>query len=419
MMSPARPHSRHLVLVTSNPVRTGGMQKFTRDLVRATLASGWRVTVALSGEDIYTEDAGASAPRLSVAKVDWVDAGMAGDRRFTWKAVWDRYRWFRRARADVALFVQSSNTPFRAAVAGAYLARVPVVTTHRTMPAVIPHVPSRRHLFGLLRGVGLHRRLLVLKTWLTAAMARTVVYNSHAVCRGYEADYRYPRRKGCVIPNAVQMESVPPAPACEQVRIGFVGRLGYEKRVDILLRAVASLKSSRPVQVAIHGDGPERASLQQLAGELGIADRVAWCGVTNDLPAAYAHLDIVALCSPRESSSNMVLEAMAAGKAVVVSRVGGLPELVGYSRGGLCVPAEDVAALASALRRLVEDESLRSSLGEAARESARTRHHPGRIAASWHDVLARAAGSSQQAPAAETVIDFIPPKSAAGLQAGG
>ena len=394
----------HLALITHNPVRIGGMQTFTRFLVRTAIAAGHRVTVAVSGEDIYEPWHGL---RLCVERVDWIDENRAGDREYHLSRVRERRRWFARIRPDLALFVQSSNTPFRASVLGARCAGVPVITTHRTMPYVIPPTGSRRHFFGLVPGIGLHRKRLIARTWLTAALASRIVYNSEAVRTAYEADYRYPRHKGVVIPNAIDAEHLAivaaetfghaprssahtkkhgtraDARAASSTRpvIGFVGRLGREKRLDILLRAASSVPA--PANVVLCGDGPERPTLEQLAAELGMGGRVEFRGETSDVAAAYAGMDIVVLTSPREASSNMILEAMAAGQAVVVTCVGGMPELVANGRCGLVVPPLDVDALRDALYRLITDEPLRREIGRRAAEHVRARHAESRVAAAW------------------------------------
>lgn len=410
----------HLTLVTAHPVRMGGMEKFGRFVARAALSAGWPVTVALSGEDIYSELAESGNGQLSVDRVDWIDATFAGDRRYQWPLILQRRKWFRRTRPDVALFVQSSNTPFRAAIAGAWLAGVPIVSTHRTLPWPVEDPPIGRHLFGLIPGLGLHRRKVIRKTWLTARLARYVVYNSRQVQQVYEREYLYPHNKGRVILNAVDSprnETTEANAAPAAVRIGFVGRISKEKRLDVLFRAVAALRAKRRVVIRLHGDGPERESLTMLANELRIADRIEWHGPTGNVGPAYRECDLVVLCSPRESSSNMILEAMAAGKPVIVTDVGGLPELIDHGRCGLCVPPADVQALTAALARLVEDDRLRADLGMNAQIKAQAKHNPTSIAAAWLEILREAAGLVQHRGADTQSLSSLPPGTLDGLPA--
>jgi glycosyltransferase involved in cell wall biosynthesis len=374
------------------------METFCRFLADTALAAGWRITAALSGENIYDALRTPYGQRIQVEAVNWLDSTCAGDREYDWTRIRERRAWFRRIQPDVAMFVQSSNTPFRSAIVGARLAGVPVISTHRTMAWPVERVPSRRHCFGLLPGIGLHERRAVFKTWLTALLASRVVYNSADVRSGYETLYHYPPCKGIVIPNAVCPPAAGsrPSSAHRYVTIGFAGRLGADKRLDVLLRAVAGMRS-RDVRVAVYGEGGEQAALAGLADELGIAGRVDWRGVTQDRWSAYADMDIVALCSPRESSSNMVLEAMAAGKAVVVSQAGGMPELVEHGRCGLCVPPLQIEALTQALDALVSNAELRCRLGERARSKAVHDHDSRAIGRQWMSLLSEAA---RLAPAA-------------------
>ena len=374
-----------LALVTANPLRIGGMQTFTRFLAETACSAGWQVAVALSGENIFHGIGGS----LDVRHVDWVDTDLAGDRRYCLRTILARRRWFREHRPDVALFVQSSNTPFRASVVGAALAGTPVVMTHRTMSWIRDFVPAGLHLFGLLPGLGLHNRRQILKTRIAAAFASRIVYNSAFVRREYERIYGYPPRKGCVIVNAA-----PPAdrlidqdPPRDCVVIGYLGRLADEKRVDVLIRAFAAMRHRQEARLLIYGEGALRHSLTKLADELGVADRVEFRPGTSDTAAAYAQMDIVAVCSRRESSSNTVLEAMAAGRAVVVSDAGGLPELVNNGEAGICVPVGDVTALAEILDRLVADGEQRIRLGHKARALVRQRHEAGRVGEEWLSLL--------------------------------
>jgi len=389
-----------LALVVGHPAHTGGMETFCRFIAQAALTAGWRITVALSGENIYRPLQQTHSHVVMIDQVDWLDETCAGDRQYDWRRICRRAQWFRALRPDAALFVQSSNTPFRASIAGAKLAGVPVITTHRTMPWPPETVPSRRHMFGLLPGIGLHRRRVVLKTWLTGFLAARIVYNSSQVRSGYESLYRYASHKGTVIPNAVAV----PATASQtigpqdttlrttsRVTVGYAGRLGSDKRLDILLRAVASVRSAERLRIVLYGEGAEKPSLAALAADLGIVDRIEWRGVTETSEALYREMDIVVLCSPRESSSNMVLEAMAAGKAVVVTATGGMPELVAGGRCGICVPPLDVAALAETLEVLAFDAPLRRRLGESARLKAMNEHDPQLIARQWMTMLTEVA----------------------------
>lgn len=384
----------HLALITSNPVATGGMQTFTRGLVETVLRAGWRATVALSGWDIYSRSSGGEYDSFAVDHVDWLDGQLAGDRVYRFNVVADRYRWFRRTKPDVALFIQSSNTPYRASALGAYLAGVPIVTTHRTLAWPLDDAGSRRHLFGLLPGLGLYQKRARLRTQVTARLARYVVYNSHSVRAEYEDVYGYPQHKGVIIANALNrtllngLSSQPRSqPAHEPCVVGYVGRLGAEKRVDLLIRAMSVLEPSHRVRAHVYGDGPDRQKLEQLASDLGIADRVLFKGEMDNVRSALASMDLFVMPSDRESSSNAVLEAQVSGLPVIVTDVGGLPELVDHGHCGVVVPKGDADAMAKAIGHLTQSPERRVQLGQAGQRRALMEHDPAMTGTRWLAVL--------------------------------
>jgi glycosyltransferase involved in cell wall biosynthesis len=121
---------------------------------------------------------------------------------------------------------------------------------------------------------------------------------------------------------------------------------------------------------AIAGEGPERARLEQIVSSLGLSGRVAFLGHRSDVPDLLAAADIFALPSLYEGAPLSVLEAMAAGKAIVTSSIAGTNELVRDDESALLVEPGDAIALAAALRRMLADSALRARLGAVARERA-------------------------------------------------
>lgn len=160
-----------------------------------------------------------------------------------------------------------------------------------------------------------------------------------------------------------------------EVLIGCVGRMVGGKGQEILLRAfdphlLASrtlFSESPPVRLVLVGDGPERADLESMATTLNITDRVHFAGFRSDIPSVLAALDIVVVPSTAaELFPLSVLEAMATGRPVVASQVGGVPEIVSEPRLGRLVPSADPISLATTLSTLVNDTDLRQSMGIAA-----------------------------------------------------
>jgi glycosyltransferase involved in cell wall biosynthesis len=154
---------------------------------------------------------------------------------------------------------------------------------------------------------------------------------------------------GVELPGAVGEEADPP-------EVLFAGRLSPEKGILELVEA------ARDLRLVVAGDGPLRT---QVPGALGWVPH-------DELQALYARAAVVACPSRREGFGVACAEAMAHGKPVVASAVGGLLDLVVDGETGLHVPPGDVRALRSALERLLADPELRKRLGAAARERART-----------------------------------------------
>ena len=158
--------------------------------------------------------------------------------------------------------------------------------------------------------------------------------------------------------------------------VGVVSRLREEKGIDVLVDAFASVHGRVPqARLLVVGDGPDRGALQLQAAKLGIGDSVIWAGA-RPWPEAIrlmSAMDVVAVPSRFEGFGLSAIEAMACGKPVVASAVGGLPEIVENSETGLLVPPVDPQVLGQALLRLMEDPGLRQRLGTNAAADARRR----------------------------------------------
>lgn len=156
--------------------------------------------------------------------------------------------------------------------------------------------------------------------------------------------------------------------------IGTFARLWPQKRIDVLLRAASLLvQKDLPFRLAVIGDGPLKGELEELAAHLGLADRTVFMEAPNGAEAAMKEIDIYVLSSSQEAFPLVPIEAMAAGRPVVASAVGAVPEIVTHGETGLLVPPADEAALARALGTLIADPSLRRRMGESGRHEAKTR----------------------------------------------
>jgi glycosyltransferase involved in cell wall biosynthesis len=179
----------------------------------------------------------------------------------------------------------------------------------------------------------------------------------------------------CVIPNGVDVEEFAGV-GTRRNRDGlvglFVGRLDPDQKgLDVLIRAMAMLPRSPLLRLRLVGEDWGGAKLlRQLAQRLGVADRVSYIGKLSrsELVNEFAAADFLVLPSRFEPFGVVILEAMAAGLPVIASRVGGIPEIVADGRTGLLVEPDNPDALAESFELLSQDESLRRSMGRAARE---------------------------------------------------
>ena len=156
--------------------------------------------------------------------------------------------------------------------------------------------------------------------------------------------------------------------------IGFLGRLDATKGPDVLLEA-ASTWRDLAVDVVFAGAGPMRSELARRRGELPrpIRRRVRFLGHTEATSTFLAACDVVVVPSRRDGRPNVVLEAMAAGRAIVASAVGDIPEMIEDGCTGRLVAAGNAAELAGAVRELVDDRARADLLGRAARAAVAQR----------------------------------------------
>jgi glycosyltransferase involved in cell wall biosynthesis len=149
------------------------------------------------------------------------------------------------------------------------------------------------------------------------------------------------------------------------VIITFVGRLIAVKGVDLLIKAVKDIKHK--INVLIVGDGPERENLENMIKNLGLNRKVIFAGWRTDIPAILRATDIFVLPSYSEGLPIALLEAMAAGKACVVTDIG-LP--VKNGENAIVIKPGNVAELKEALEYLIENKELREKLGKNAKNEA-------------------------------------------------
>jgi glycosyltransferase involved in cell wall biosynthesis len=229
------------------------------------------------------------------------------------------------------------------------------------------------------------------------SFARRLLYRhaSRVVVQTDQARGYFPpaiRRRTAVIPNPV-LDGCPCAPPLGRAsgarRLIAMGRLTEQKGFDLLIRAFALLATRHSQwSLTIWGEGPCRAELEALRDELGLRASVCLPGRTKDPRQRMCEADLFVLSSRYEGFPNVLCEAMAAGLAVVsFDCPSGPADIVRDGVDGLLVPPGDIAALASALDRLMTDDQERQRLADRATEVV-ARFGLDRVMGMWQEVFA-------------------------------
>ncbi|SDA92774.1 glycosyltransferase family 4 protein [Sinorhizobium sp. NFACC03] len=202
------------------------------------------------------------------------------------------------------------------------------------------------------------------------------------------------RKRGWVVPNAFDLPEGWHNRRQENI-LTAVGRLTYQKGFDLLLEAFAKIAPDLPEwQLCIWGEGEDRAKLEAQRERLGLVDRVRMPGVTKRPGEWVETADVFVLSSRYEGWGIVLLEAMAAGIAVVSFKCEwGPEEMVSDGKDGILVEREDIEALATALLKVMRNPLLRYQLGRSAEESAR-RFSQDRVLADWDEVAVAATRAS-------------------------
>lgn len=169
--------------------------------------------------------------------------------------------------------------------------------------------------------------------------------------------------------------------------IGFIGRLSDEKSIDKLLEAMKIVIAAYPqARLCIVGTGPLEDQLKEQCNALGLSKVVEFSGYKANVFEALKCFDFFVLSSRTEGCPIVILEAMAAGLAVVSTDVGGNPELVEDGKTGILVRPNSPQAMASALLTLLNDESKAQKMGAAGQKRAFTVFHPSKFTSSLQEL---------------------------------
>lgn len=171
-----------------------------------------------------------------------------------------------------------------------------------------------------------------------------------------------------VIPNGVPRSLLSFNPAKQEPKkLLCVGRLSPEKNIEVLLQALALLRTAADWQLTILGDGPEKSSLQALALALGLENKVSFAGFVSDLSAYYAKAYCLVHPARREAFGNIFVEAMSHALPSIGFAGHGADDIIAHGRTGLLVGDFSPAALAEAIDDMLSHPDKAAAMGEAAR----------------------------------------------------
>jgi glycosyltransferase involved in cell wall biosynthesis len=357
----------------------GGMQDHAADLARGLARAGHDVTVVAPQSDAETALEG-----VRIHRVDPPGLHMDARWRAASLAAFDELH----AREPFDVVHSEGSSALELVRRRRHEATPVVVMFHGNFLGQALAALSRiaRRPRGALGELGLLRRLAADHfphgNWRVFGACESIVPSAQQV-RATRLSHMLSRDRVHVVPNGVDTDVFAPRRRLDaRADLGLgdgpillcVGRLNREKGVGRAVEALALLPEARLVVV---GEGEELPALESAADELGLRDRVDFVGrrTHREIATYLAAADVFLFPTERDEAAPLVLpQALASGAAVVATRIGGIPEVVGDDAVGILVPPGDAAALASAAARVLAEPRLRDALGAAARARALERY---------------------------------------------
>ena len=374
------PHIVHMI----DELPRDGAEMLLVDLMRLRIP-GYRYTIVclIKGGPLEQEFEKLGIPVVIFGRKGKLDFGL----------VFRVASWLKRERADVV-----HTHLFTADTYGRLAARLTGV------PAVFSTV---HNIVNPWKGSG--RKLI---DRLFARLSTAVVGCSEEVTQTLASRDKIPADKLVSIPNGIDLQKFSSFSGAgvrsefglpeDRPLIGIVGRLHEQKAHGDLFRALAELPQVRDKQLncLVIGTGDLQDALKQQVKALGLEDCVIFTGMRTDVPRLVAAMDVFVMSSHWEGLPIALLEAMASSKAVLCTRVGGIPDVVIDGDNGLLVEPRDVPQFAKRLDDLLQDPALRARLGQRARDTVIARFDVSRTAAAYNRLHQQALGlSSEPQPA--------------------
>lgn len=258
--------------------------------------------------------------------------------------------------------------------------------------AGVPVLCSALHSTGLPDQVEwLNRRLApITDAFIAVAEAHGAYLAEHEGC---------PAKKVRVIPNGVDPEQFRPREPDHRLRkalrlpleapvVAIVAALRPEKNHELFLRSAVLIRRRLPeARFLVVGDGPRRASLEELADRLGLGETVHFVGTRDDVAQVLSLIDVLLLTSHSEANPVSILEGMACEKPVVATRVGSIAETVLDGQTGYLVPPEDEQQVAARVIELLNNRQRAADMGRAGRQRVLSHWSSQRMVQGYEDLI--------------------------------
>ena len=348
------------ILYIIEGITFGGGERVFMQLAEGMKAKGYGITVGCVPRGVF-------AKRLRELGIEVEGFNM--DSKYNIRVIFQMAKFMKQKNIHI-VHTQGGRAPFFGRIA-ARLAKVPIVISTVAM------LLSRESHSDVNR---LKRTVYLLIDKLTSGYVDRFLVLSEPHREALNTDYNIERSKVIKIYNGIEFHKYDAISgdglrvrkelgiALSSSIVGVIGRLAWEKGLPFFLQAASKVTATFPeIKFLIVGDGPLKAELEKLSNELNIRQNCIFTGFRQDIPDILSAVDMLVMSSLYEGMPMVILEAMAASKPVIATKVGGIPEMVRDGETGILVPPEDADALAGSMLTLLKNKNRARQMGLAGR----------------------------------------------------
>jgi glycosyltransferase involved in cell wall biosynthesis len=352
-------HTNHLkISILTSSSAWGGMEVHTAELARALEAKGHEISIIEVGSNVYEQGKFDHGKKISVIRLD--DSRPLGT-----PGLMKSFRILRKPKGNVCIFPKGEiySGSWQLDLAARLLFSRFITIEHKaSLP--LPPKSSKRHMGGLLPGIGLWWYRTKLNNFLRSLWPHRVVCVSDNVGKRLIDDYRFPPRKVATVHNGIDPDTFQPRLDCraavrttwgiprDALVFGAIGRFhpwkGFVLALELFRKMVSG--ASRDVRFVLVGDGPEYGALKRLAEEPDVREKVRLVGFTDRPWEIYPAFDVFLMPSHKEGLPLSLLEAMACECCPIAMGVGGIPEVINDPGLGWLVQPDDQRGFFEAMK---------------------------------------------------------------------